>query len=188
MLLQFFTWNAETLPSLTHCARFPNSPLAAGRGCTIRLPPSPKARRQTRTPRTSRPSSRPTGRPPTKSSHLAPVPPLTPRTTPLSALSPSIPIYPLTRPARMLAGAFLYNATSPVPTPTTVATCRSICRVDAICGQQLLQEPPPVPCHPRRRFDSSSKTRSGEDHPTPIGSRSRWGHRGYVRDALDGSL
>ena len=46
----------------------------------------------------------------------------------------------------------------------------------------------PVPRHSRRRFDSSSKTRNGEDHRTPIGSRSRWGHHGDVRDALDGSL
>ena len=42
---------------------------------------------------------------------------------------------------------------------------------------------PTVPHHPRRRFDSSSKTRSGEEHRTPIGSRSRWDHRGDVRDA-----
>ena len=54
--------------------------------------------------------------------------------------------------------------------------------VDAICAQQLLQEIPPVPRHSRRRFDSSSTTRSG-DHRTPIGSRSRWGHRGDVQDA-----
>ena len=47
---------------------------------------------------------------------------------------------------------------------------------------------PPVPLHSRRRSDSSSTTRSGEDHRTPIGSRSRWGHRGDVRDALDGYL
>ena len=42
--------------------------------------------------------------------------------------------------------------------------------------------------HSRRRFDSSSTTPSGEDHRTPIGSRSRWGHRGDVGDALYGSL
>ena len=32
------------------------------------------------------------------------------------------------------------------------------------------------------------KTRSGEDHRTPIGSRSRWGHRGDVRDTGQISL
>ena len=32
---QFLAWNAGTQPSPTHCARFPNSPLVAGRGCTI---------------------------------------------------------------------------------------------------------------------------------------------------------
>ena len=58
--------------------------------------------------------------------------------------------------------------------------------VDAIRAQQFLQEVPPVPRHSRRRFDSSSTTRSGVDHRTPIGSRSRWDHRGYVQDALDG--
>ena len=44
------------------------------------------------------------------------------------------------------------------------------------------------PYHVRRRFDSYSTSRSGEDHRTSIGSRSRWGHRGDVRDALDGSF
>ena len=57
-----------------------------------------------------------------------------------------------------------------------------------VCAQQLLQEILPVPRHSRRRFDFSSKTPSEEDHRTPIGSRSRWGHRGDVRDALDGSV
>ena len=87
-----------------------------------------KARRRTRTPRSSRPSLRSTGRPPTTSSQLAPVPPLTPRTAPLRALSSYIRIYPPTCPARMLAGAFRYNAASPVPTPKTMATCRSMCQ------------------------------------------------------------
>ena len=50
-------------------------------------------------------------------------------------------IYPSTCPARILAGAFLYNAASPVPTPATMATCRSIShRVDAIRARQYLQE------------------------------------------------
>ena len=57
----------------------------------------------------------------------------------------------------------------------------------AIRAQQLLQEIPPVPRHSRPPLDSSSTTRSGEEHETPIGSRSRWRHRGDVRDALDGS-
>ena len=83
-----------------------------------------------------------------------------------------------------------------MPTPANVATYRSICQQGcAICAQQLLQEIPPVPRHSRRRLDSSLKTpssslktRSGEDHRTPIGSRSRWGHRDDVRDAFDGTL
>ena len=57
----------------------------------------------------------------------------------------------------------------------------------AIRAQRLLQEIPPVPRHSRPPLDSSSTTRSGEEHETPIGSRSRWRHRGDVRDALDGS-
>ena len=76
---QFIAWNAATQLLPTHCARFPNSPLAAGCRCTIRLPPSAKARIRTRPPRSPRPSSRLTGRPPTKSSQLALVPPLKPR-------------------------------------------------------------------------------------------------------------
>ena len=83
----FLACNTESRLSPTYCARFPNSPLVAGRGYTIRLPPSAKARRRTQTQRSSRPSSRSTGRAPTKSSQLAPVPPLTPRTAALSALS-----------------------------------------------------------------------------------------------------
>ena len=58
--------------------------------------------------------------------HLVPVPPLTPRTALLSALSSYVWIYPSTCPARMLAGAFRYNDASPVPTSTTMTTCRSI--------------------------------------------------------------
>ena len=61
-------------------------------------------------------------------------------------------------------------------------------RVEEIRAQQLPQEIPPAPRYSRRRFDPSSTTRSGEDNQTPIGSRSRWGQRGDVRDALDGSL
>ena len=108
----------------------PNSPLAAGCGCTIWLPESAKARRRTRTPRPSRPSSRTTGQARPKSSQLAPVCTLadTPDGSPLSTLSYCIWIYPPTCPALMLAGAFRYNAASPVPTPTTMATCRSACQ------------------------------------------------------------
>ena len=47
-------------------------------------------------------------------------------------------------------------------------------------------EIPPAPRHSRERFDSSSKTRSGEDHRTPIGSRSTWGHCGDVRNDWTG--
>ena len=125
---QCLPWNTETRPSPTHCARFPNSPLAAGRGCTIRLPPFSRARKRTRTPRSPRSSSRSIERAPTQSSQLAPVLPLTPRTAPFSALSSYVWIYPPTFSARMLAGAFRYNAASPVPNPTTVAKCRSVCQ------------------------------------------------------------
>ena len=41
---------------------------------------------------------------------------------------------------------------------------------------------------PRRPFDSSSRTLSGEELRTLFGSRSRWVHRGVVGDALDGTL
>ena len=89
----------------------------------------------------------------------------------------------------MLAGAFRRNAASPVPTPTTKAKCRSICQGDwrNTCSKTSPRIAP-VPRHSTRRFDPSSTTRSGEDNQTPIGSRSRWGQRGDVRDALDGSL
>ena len=50
---------------------------------------------------------------------------LLPRTAPLPALRSYISIYPPTCPARMLACAFGCNTAGPVPTPTTVATCRS---------------------------------------------------------------
>ena len=103
---QFLVWNTASQHSPTHYARFPNSPLEAGRGCAVRLPPSAMARRRTRTPRPTKLSAdTPTGPPSTtwprtprptklslsltgqyKSSQLAPVPPLTPRTAPLSAL------------------------------------------------------------------------------------------------------
>ena len=73
-------------------------------------------------------SSRSTGRAPSMSSQLAPAPPLTPRTTPLWAPSSHIRIYPPTCPARMLAVAFRYNDSSPVPPPTSMATCRRICQ------------------------------------------------------------
>ena len=87
-------------------------------------------------------------------------------------------------------GAVRCNAANLVPTPTTKAICRSIyaSRVDAIRAQHLLQDIAPAPRHSRRHFDSTSTTRSGEDKRTPIGSRSRWGHRGDVRDALNGSI
>ena len=69
-------------------------------------------------------------RAPSRSSQLAPVPPLTPRTAPLWALSSYFFINPPTFPVRMLAGTFWYNAASPVSIPTTMATCRSICQRD----------------------------------------------------------
>ena len=141
---QFLAQNAATQPPPAHCARFPNSPLAAGCGRAIPLPLSTKARRRTRTPRSSRPSSRSTGRAPTKSSRLAPVPPMTARTAPLWALSSYTWIYPPTCPARMLAGAFRYNAASPVPTLTTMATCRSVASgVDPICADNFSMKSPP---------------------------------------------
>ena len=68
---QLLAWNAATQPSPTHCVQFPKSTLVAGCERSIRLPPSVKAPTQTRTPRSSRPSSRLTGRAPTKSSQLA---------------------------------------------------------------------------------------------------------------------
>ena len=156
---QRLAWNAETQLSPRHYARCLNSPLAAGRGCTIRLPPFAKARRWTRTPRSSRPSSpltrraptrssRPSfrlpGRAATRSSQLAPALPLTPRTAPLWATSSSIWIYPPTCPARMLAGAFRCNAASPVPSPTTKATCRSTCQRDlrSTCSTTSPRTPP----------------------------------------------
>ena len=78
----------------------------------------------------------------------------------------------------MLAGAFRYNTANPVPTSTTVATCPSICqRADAIRAQQFPEEILFIPRHSRR----------GEDHPAPIGSWSRWGHRGDVQDEYPGS-
>ena len=73
-------------------------------------------------------STRLTGQAPTKSSQLAPAPPLISRTAPPSTPSSCIWIYPPTCPARMLAGTFRCNAASPVPTPTTMATCRSVCQ------------------------------------------------------------
>ena len=141
---QFLACNAATQPSPTHCARFSNSPLADGCGCTIRLPSSAKARRPARTPMSSRPSTRLTGRSPTKSSQLAPVTPLTPRTAPPWALSYIWP-YPPTCPARMLAGAFRYSVASPVPIPTTIATCRSICPRSRrnMCSTIYPRNPPP---------------------------------------------
>ena len=47
---------------------------------------------------------------------------------------------------------------------------------------------PPYHVTKKLYFDSPSTPRSGEDPRTPIGSRSRWGHRGDVRDALDGAF
>ena len=127
---QLLAWNAATQPSPTPCTRFPNSPFSCGCGCTMRLPPCGKARRRTRTPWFSRTSSHSIGQVPNKPSQLAPAPPLTQRTVLLWALSSNIWIYPPTCPARMLDGAFRYNAARPVPTSMTMATCRSICRRD----------------------------------------------------------
>ena len=173
---RFLAWNAATQPSPTHCARFPISPLAAGCGCTIRLPPSANARRRRRTPRSSRPSSRSTGRAPTDSSQLAPVTPMTPRTGPLSALSSYIWIYPpMTFPARMLAGGNRYNAGSPVLTPTTMGDMPKYLPAGFTQYEpnNFSKKFPTYHVHSRRRFDSSSMTRGREDHRTPIGSRSR---------------
>ena len=47
---------------------------------------------------------------------------------------------------------------------------------------------PPRPRRPRRRFDSPTTSRSGEDCRTSIGSRSRCRNRGDVRDALSRTL
>ena len=124
---QFVAWNAATQPSSTHCTRFPKSPLVVGCDRTIRLPPFANARRWTRTPTSSRSSSCSTELASTESSQLAPVTPLTHRTAPLSALSSYVWIYPPTCPARMLSGTFQYKAASPVTTPMTMATYRSIC-------------------------------------------------------------
>ena len=49
-------WAAATPPSPTHCIQFPNSSLVAGRGCTLRRPPSARLRSLTR-PRSSRSNS-----------------------------------------------------------------------------------------------------------------------------------
>ena len=143
---QLLAWNVATQPSPTLCARFPNSPLAAGCGHTTRLPPSAKAHKRTRAARSSRPSSHSTGRAPTKSSQLAPVHPLTPRTAPVLALSSYIWICPPTCPAQMLAGACgtTLQALCQPPRPWRHAEVFAS-GVDAICAQQILQVIPPVP-------------------------------------------
>ena len=59
-------------------------------------------------------------------------------------------IYPPKFPTRMLAGAFRYNAASPVPTPRPWRHADVLASgVDPICAQQLLQEIPSVPRHSR---------------------------------------
>ena len=54
-------------------------------------------------------------------------------------------IYLPTCPARMLAGAFRYSVASPVPIPTTIATCRSICPRSRrnMCSTIYPRNPPP---------------------------------------------
>ena len=123
-------------------------------------------------------NSHSTGRAPATSSQLAPAPPRTPRTELLSGLILRIwTCLPICQ-APKLAGACRYYGASPVSTPTTVATRQVFASgADAIHAQRLL-EVPPVPRHPRRHFGSSLTTQSGEDYRTPIGSRSRWRHRG----------
>ena len=128
-----------------------------------------------------------TGRAPAKSSQLAPAPQQTTRTDLFSGLCSCIWIFLPIRPALMLAGAYRFNAASPVSAPTTVATVLSS-GVDAIRTQHLHQEVPPVPSHPKRRFDYCSTTRSGNDCRTPLGSMTRWMLRGDVRGALDRTL
>ena len=183
MPAQFLAWNTETQLSPTHCARFPNSALAAGRGCTIRLPPSAKARRRERTPRPLGLSFRSTGRCPAKSSQLVPVPPLTPRATPLSVLSPFIWIYLSTFPVRTLAGVFRCNAGRPVPTATTVATEGFASGVDVVCSTTSPRYSPHT-----TSLTTTFRLLLNDSKWTPIGSRSRWRHRGDVRDALNGTF
>ena len=165
--------------------------MAAACGWTIRLTPPTKARRRIWTSKSSRSSSRSTRQTPTNSSQLAPVPPLTPRTAPPWGLSSDIWIYPPTCPAWMLAGAFPYNAASPVPTsrPWPVAvTYLPAGLTQYVLNKFSKKSPPYNATQDDVRFDSSPKIRSRKDHRTPIGSRSRWGHHCDVRDALDGSL
>ena len=158
-------------------------------GCTTRRPPSAKARRRTRKPRSSRPSSRLTGRALTKSSQLA----CTPADTPDGPL---------------LGAKLLYLG---LPSDTSGADARRRVSVQrckpcanphdrgatpkylpAELTQYLLNNfsnnPPPYRVTQDDVLTLSSTTRSGEDHRTPIGSQSRWEHRGGVQDALDGSF
>ena len=80
--------------------------------------------------------------------------------------------------------------------PWVMQACHSIasCHLDTTCTLRMLERfycwigmniLHPVKASPLPGM--SSTTRSGEDHRTPIGSRSSWGHRGDVRDTLDGS-
>ena len=134
-------------------------------------------RRLTRTPRPSRPNSHSTGRFPIKSLQLAPFPPRIPRTDPLLELSSGVWMFvPVLFPALILAGACRSNAANLVPTATTVSSCQSMCQwaLRNTCSTYSPRNAPPVPRHPRRRFDSSSTIRSGKYQRTPIGSRSRW--------------
>ena len=66
-----------------------NSPLVAGCGCILRLPPPIRALKRTRTPTSSGSSSCSTCRARINSWQLAPAAPLTPRTTLRLALSPN---------------------------------------------------------------------------------------------------
>ena len=92
----------------------------------------------------------------------------TPDGSPLEAklLYLDLPVYQVC-PALMLAGAYRFNAASPGPAPTTVATSRVIlpAGLTQYTAQQLLQEISPVPRHPGRRFDPFSTARSRKKLP-----------------------
>ena len=172
--------------------------LVAGRGCTVRLPQQTpvRARRMTRALRSSRPNSRSTGWPSTKSSPLG--------TSLLRGHPGRIP-FSFWRQLHLFGSAVRHarryarrrvsvQRCKPCANPTTVVTCRSICqrgwRNIYMCSTT---SPRKSPCttSPRTTFrllfnDSKS---GGEDNRTAsISSWSRWGHRGEVRVALDRTL
>ena len=155
---------AANPPSPTNRARSPNPPLPAGRECTMGLPPSVRARTLARTPRSSRPNFRSTGRAPAKSSQLAPAPPRTPRTGPFSVLCFCIWIYLPLCLALYARRRVSVQRCGPCANPHDHGGMPKSLSAgfDAICAQNLLQEPPlpAVPRHSRRRFDSPSTARS----------------------------